>query len=110
MNYNQNSIRKFFYGGGCPATMALVAINVMAFFTGAVVQVNNPFRYLVFTTTAWPERFWTLFTWPLVGGGHPIWLLFACAWAYWVCGSLERSWGTRTFLAFFFGSICSMRS
>lgn len=97
---SQRQVRNFFFGSGAPATITLIAFNVVSFFAGAILQSANPFVWLAFTTTLWPQNFWTLVTWPLMGGGHPITVLFAALWAFWVGGSLERSWGTRTFLTF----------
>lgn len=93
--------RRYFSGAGCPVTLALIAANGISFFVGAIATASNPFRWLIFLGSSWPDNFWTILTWPLVGGGHPFFLLLVCAWAFWVCGSLERSWGTRTFTGFF---------
>lgn len=96
------------YRGGSPATMLLIAINVITFFSTAILQGRDPSLYLVFRSFALPQQFWTLVTWPLCGAGHPFTVLFACLWANWVCGSLERSWGTRTFTTFFFATAALM--
>ncbi|HZO88359.1 MAG TPA: hypothetical protein VFB38_08465 [Chthonomonadaceae bacterium] len=91
----------YFSASGCPATILLIALNIVTFFLGVIPQTQDRLLNLVFFSSAWQERFWTLVTWPLIGPRHPLFLLFACIWAYWVCGSLERSWGTRTFVGFF---------
>jgi hypothetical protein len=96
------SVQEFFDRSGCPFTIVLIAINVIVFFVVAGVSHGaNPFEWLVFWAPEWPRHFWTAVTWPLYGGGHPINVLFGCMWAFWVCGSLERSWGLRTFAVFF---------
>jgi hypothetical protein len=52
---------------------------------------------------AWWLKPWTLVTWPLVAPTDPIGMLFSSLMAWWVLGSLERSWGTRNVMGFFFG-------
>jgi hypothetical protein len=98
---NTRRVQDYLSASRCPATIVLIAINVIAFFCDAILHASNPFVHLIFVSSAMPSHFWTLFTWPLVGGGHPLWLLFACIWAFWACGSLERSWGTVPFTGFF---------
>lgn len=104
-NYNspQQRVQRFITTTGAPATITLIALNVISFFCGEILRASNPFQWLAFNSLQWPQRFWTLFTWPLAGSGHPFNLLMMCLWAWWVCGSLERSWGLKTFLGFFFG-------
>lgn len=103
-----NRIYSSLYRGGCPATLLLILANVISFFVFAILRDSNPLTYLVFLGSAWPRQVWTLVTWPLVAAGHPFTILCACLWAYWVCGSLERSWGTRTFTGFFFATTALM--
>jgi membrane associated rhomboid family serine protease len=95
-----NSIQQAFRSGGFPATVAIIAANVLTFFTTASMGVRDPFLRLAFVPGQWPADFWSVVTWPLVGAGHPFSVVCACFWAWWVCGSLERSWGTRTFVIF----------
>jgi hypothetical protein len=83
-----------------PATIALVATNVIAFFFIASTHSVALLTWLGFTDPLWLTRPWTFVTWPLVGMYHPVNLLFGSMWALVVCGSLERSWGTKLFLAF----------
>ena len=104
-NYNspQQRLQRFIATTGAPVTVTIIALNVVSFFCGEILRASSPFHWLTFNSMLFPQRFWTLFTWPLAGGGHPFNLLLMCMWAFWVCGSLERSWGLKTFLAFFFG-------
>lgn len=95
----QRQIRDLFVKGGIPTTMTLITISIVSFFFTTFVPSGGPFRFLAFESTTWPARFWTPFTWPLVGYG--LGALFAALWAWWIAGSLERSWGTRTFTIFF---------
>ena len=94
----QDQVRDFFVRSGIPATWTIIAISIVSFFTFAIVPGGGPFPYLAFDSLTWPTRFWTMLTWPLVGAGLST--LFGALWAWWVAGSLERSWGTRTFLTF----------
>jgi membrane associated rhomboid family serine protease len=101
----RRQIERFFRYNTIPVTVTLIGANVLtfliAFFTmRAPLPGGGPFSWLVFSGETWPRYFWTLITWPLVSPLDLINLLFGCLWAYWVCGSLERSWGPRVFAAF----------
>jgi membrane associated rhomboid family serine protease len=102
-NDPKRQIREFFSRGGCPATVALIAANVVTWLLNSTMGGASPSRHLIFVGPEWPwPEFWTALTWPLVANGHPLWVLFALVWAYMIGGSLERSWGTRRYAAFFF--------
>jgi membrane associated rhomboid family serine protease len=95
-------VRRFFLKGGNPATLAIISTCVLSWFCAAVLHSASPFRYLMFDSAAWPLPLpWGVATWPLVENGHPLFVLFALMWLFSMGGSLERSWGTRTFVAFF---------
>lgn len=83
-----------------PATLLLVASNVVAFFFFATIHSVTLLLWLGFVDPQWLSHPWTLVTWPLLNAYHPINLIFLSLWALTVCGSLERSWGTRTFVSF----------
>lgn len=104
-NYNspQQRLQRFVTTTGAPFTVTLIALNVISFFCGEILRASSPFNWLLFHPLIGLQRFWTILTWPLAGGGHPFNLLLTCLWAFWACGSLERSWGLKTFLGFFFG-------
>lgn len=87
-----------------PATIALVVSNVVAFFAIEVTHSPALIAWFGFTDSGFLTKPWTFVTWPFVGAYHPFNLLFAAIWALTVCGSLERSWGTRSFLGFFAGT------
>lgn len=94
-------LHKAFFGAGIPVTMFLIAANILTFFIGNIARASVPTLSLAFIGSEWLPRFWTLVTWPLVNFDPPFALLFTCLWAYMMCGSLERSWGARTFAGFF---------
>jgi membrane associated rhomboid family serine protease len=96
-------IQRFFLGGGMPVTMCLLAANVVTFLVSFFLMRSGPggpFSWLVFNSDRWPDVPWTILTWPLVAPLDLIGLLFGGLWMFWVGGSLERSWGWRTFLGF----------
>jgi len=83
-----------------PFTFGIMAAYVILFFT-LLLTPPGLASLLAFQTEAFPARFWTLFTWPLVCAGDPLSLIFALGWTYLFAGSMERSWGTRGFATFF---------
>jgi hypothetical protein len=102
---SRRQVERFFRYNTIPVTVTLIGANVVtfliAFFTmRAALPPGGPFWWLTFNGSIWPRYFWTLITWPLVSPVDLINLLFGCLWAYWVCGSLERSWGPRVFAVF----------
>lgn len=85
-----------------PATLILIAANVLTWLVLIFGGERVAFLHLLgFSTGAFPLALWSVLTWPFLGAGDPISLLFGCAWAYMIGGSLERSWGTRTVVMFF---------
>lgn len=102
-NDPKRQFNKVLFGGGFPATMILIAVNVVTWIMSTTMGAGSPATYLAFVSRDWPiPAFWTAITWPLVAAGHPLSVLFSLLMAYFVCGSLERSWGTRRFTLFFF--------
>lgn len=89
-----------------PFTLTLIAVNVITYFLSTASAMVSGLQWLMFTNVEWLTRPWTLITWPFLStiAIHPVWLFFSVFWAFWVCGSLERSWGTRNFLLFFLGA------
>lgn len=90
-------IRQFFLRGGTPVTLGLIIANVITFFLLASGVGASLVRLLAFSSGEWPRLFWTPVTWPLVGAGDPISLLFSLGWFYTFGSSLERSWGARVY-------------
>ena len=88
-----------------PATIILIAVNVLTWLLVIFTADLLPLRHLTFSTSWFPlPNLWSMVTWPLIGAGNPLFLLFAAYWAYTIGGSLERSWGTRTLVLFFFAT------
>lgn len=98
--------QNFQWASGIPVTITLIAANAVTFLIGfstfnrGGAGPGGLLSWLVFSSLTWPTDFWTPVTWPLVAPIDLIGLLFGGLWAYWMGGSLERSWGTRAFLLF----------
>lgn len=92
-----DSIRRFIFKGGNPITLGLIIVNAITFFILLAGGGNFLIRYVAFDTVHWPRLFWTFLTWPLVGAGDPIGLLFSLGLVYTFGASLERSWGVRVY-------------
>jgi hypothetical protein len=86
-----------------PFTFAVVATAIALWVVNILLQ--SALRPLLGFSAgeAWWLKPWTLVTWPLVAFADPISMLFSSLAAWWVLGSLERSWGTRNVMGFFFG-------
>ena len=93
----QRRFANYLSASGMPATLTIILINVVTFF---LVNSAGILPLLAFNSARWPEFFWTPITWPLAGLYDPLNLIFACGWAFYFGGSVERSWGTRTYLTF----------
>lgn len=78
--------------GNCPLTWAVLGANALTFLI-AFVGGGASWSWLVFRTFTFPAQPWTILTYPLVAGGHILWLLIG-GYVFWLFGgSLERSWG-----------------
>lgn len=88
-----------------PVTKLIIISNVLAFLLMALFRpVSGALGLLAFSSDWVMAQPWTVFTYPLIGvGGNPINMLFAGYWMWVAGGSLERAWGTRTFILYFFG-------
>lgn len=97
-----NSFWSYLKRGGIPATTALIAINILTFFTiwfGGETGAKILDHLLPSDANLLREP-WTVVTYPLVAFG-PIDVVFygICLWT--VGGSLERSWGVTRYLVVF---------
>ncbi len=85
--------------GDCPVSWAVIGANAVTFllaFLGAPAATAG----LIFVSEAALARPWTALTYPLVAGGHVLWVLVS-AYVLWLFGgSLERAWGSRDYALF----------
>lgn len=82
-----------------PITLMLIVASVLTFlllyFTGGQWLLAG--LALSLRSVHFP---WTVLTWPLLGLGSPVGVVFSALWAWVIGGSLERSWGYRTYSFF----------
>ncbi len=106
ISYQWRRLRAFLWRSEEPVTRTLIAINLLTFlvFFMAVyfVGAGNPWGWLVFSNVVPWQRPWTFLSYALVTY-DPLSLIFSGYWLWIVGGTLERSWGSRTFFHFFFG-------
>ncbi|MBV9849014.1 MAG: hypothetical protein JO250_04920 [Armatimonadetes bacterium] len=110
MRYNSpmtpgDSLRDFFLKGGIPVTLTLLGLNVLTFLAAFLSpQVALPFlaTEMVFDSANALHAPWTFLTYPLVSVGFSLWLIITLVFFWLSGGSLERSWGSGRFAAFFF--------
>jgi membrane associated rhomboid family serine protease len=96
-------IKYWLFSDRIPLTKILIVTNVVTYLFTVFARSYGPFGLLVFATRDVALTPWTILTYPIVcGPGGPISLLFACYWLWWAGGTLERSWGTSRFAAYFF--------
>jgi membrane associated rhomboid family serine protease len=89
-------VRRTLLGEGCPATVALMVAG-LALFMAVRLAPDATANWLLFDPRRWLLRPWTLLTGSILCA-DVLSLLFSLAWLWWIGGSLERSYGTRTFL------------
>jgi membrane associated rhomboid family serine protease len=85
-----------------PATKLIIISNALTFFVMAFTSPGAITRYFAFDPRGIASSPWTPVTYPLIGFGGPIAVAFGGYWLWLAGGSLERSWGTRTYVIFFF--------
>ncbi len=101
--------RRFVRRSAMPATLTLIGVSVLTWFLSVFAARAVPVGLLAFATPYFPfPAIWSALTWPFLSMGNPIFVLFAAFWAYTIGGSLERSWGTRPFVLFFFATTALM--
>jgi len=93
-----NKILDWFYEGDYPLTKAIIVANIATLIAG--MSRAPVAQWLGFFAPDSLRMPWTLVTYPLVSL-DPIGLIFYGLMLWWICGSLERSWGTRTYAVFF---------
>jgi len=93
-----NKFLDWLHEGEYPLTKAIILANVATLI--ASLGRLPVAQWLSFFAPDSLRLPWTLITYPLVSF-DPIGLIFYGLMLWWVCGSLERSWGTRTFAIFF---------
>ena len=94
-------MRSQFQASGTPVTYIIIAGNILTFLA-SFVGMGSGFSpmFLAASSLTFPMLPITAVTWPLVSTTDPIGLFFGVMWALWVCGSLERSWGSQVFAWF----------
>lgn len=108
----RNNTDRFLYwlsADSMPATKLIIITYLATFLAIALFKLDVIIEFAGFNAITAISRPWTFFTYPLVGAGSMLApmgmlsLILTIVWTWWVSGSLERSWGTRTFTLFFFG-------
>lgn len=103
MRRSSYDIQYWLFRDRIPVTKLLIVTNVLTFLAAVVGRIAQIPFYLGFSSAGLASMPWTAFTYPLVGAfGGPLSLLLAGYWLWVAGGSLERSWGSRTFTLFFF--------
>lgn len=86
---------------GIPVVKSLIVANIVTLVLVGLLRMDLLGALLAFTTRTAVAMPWTLFTYPLLTQ-DPLQMLFAGYWLWVAGGSLERTWGSRTFAIFFF--------
>ena len=106
LQYQLRRLRKFLWESPEPVTRTLIAASLgtflVLFIADFFFRAGNPWGWLAFSTAGWWRRPWGFLTYPLVTP-NLLGLLLADYWLWIVGGSLERSWGSRSFAKLFAG-------
>ncbi len=106
IQYQWRRLRRFLWGSPEPVTRTVIALSIATFLIYFVAvfffRAGNPWGWLEFSTLGWWRKPWSLLTYPLVTKGL-FTVAFANYWLWIVGGTLERSWGSRSFAKFFAG-------
>lgn len=98
-----DKISYWLFADRIPLTKILIVSNIATFIVILLFSVVALVNYFGFDTELVTMMPWTLVTYPFIGlCCSPINLFFSALWVWWAGGSLERSWGTRTFSIYFF--------
>ncbi len=96
---------RWLYADRMPVTKGLIVINIATFLVVTLFRAEAVIALLGFSSMMAAAMPWTAITYPLLGvSGSVINLFFAGYWLWFAGGSLERSWGSRTFGIFFFSA------
>ncbi len=99
----QYKIERWLFHDGIPVTKVVILSNIVTFIAIVLFRMEVIVSYFTFSSSNFFAMPWTIVTYPLVGiFGGIIYMLFALYWLWLAGGSLERSWGSRAYAAFFF--------
>jgi membrane associated rhomboid family serine protease len=98
----QDKISYWIFQDRVPVVKLLIVANVVTFLAMELFRIGLVPQLLAFSPGRAIAMPWTLFTYPLLGVGGVVSLLFAGWWLWFAGGSLERAWGSRTFGLYFF--------
>jgi membrane associated rhomboid family serine protease len=92
-------LRRFLYQDFTPVTKTVALVSGAIFLLSAFIPLDILARFLSLDPSlgfVWP---WTLVTYPFFNGSirEFISLLFSLLWLWFIGGSLERSWGSKTY-------------
>ena len=103
-----DKISYWLFADRIPLTKILIISNIITFVLLALFKVAAIPYFLGFYSESFIMMPWTILSYPFVGACcGVISLLFSAYWLWWAGGSLERSWGTRTF-GFYFFTMCAI--
>ncbi|MHB9035917.1 MAG: hypothetical protein ACYC64_04570 [Armatimonadota bacterium] len=100
-------IKYWLFQDRTPVTKLIIVANLATFIAIALFKVYVIAGLLGFASGRALIMPWTFGTYPLVGAGDLIGLLFGCYWLWVAGGSLERSWTSQRF-AFYFFLMCAI--
>src|SRR6187402_627514 len=97
-----DNFRAFLHRAGAPFTVSTMIVAAIFLFAGFLSTAFYTFAhdFVEFDPSTALRHPWTFLTYPLVQLS-PLTGLFSCAWLWFVGASLERSWGTQRYAAFF---------
>ncbi len=105
MRYGESATDKALYWlirDSIPVTKALIIINALFMLVLALFKTSPILPLLAFDPLTVFRLPWTIFTYPLLGVGGVLSMVFAGYWLWIAGGSIERAWGSTRFAFYFF--------
>lgn len=102
MNYYLSRFYRFINEGAIPFTKLVLVLSGLSFVLTLVINSIMGIDltgFFALVPVKLPLYFWTFLTYPLVNPDF-LSLIFSGLWLWFIGGSLERTWGTRTFTSF----------
>lgn len=95
-------LKRFLYQEYIPVTKGLAIVSAVIFLLSFIPALNTFFLIFSLYPATGLLAPWTLITYPFINDQGILSIIFGILWLWMIGGSLERSWGSRTYGLFLF--------